>query len=204
MPDNPLLESLFSLGSSLSSVPSDFDAFMTETEAKRKLSSYKPRSQDDDTAKVLRSFVDHLPRDGKQNIVTFIANCDNDETLFALSEHLYSAILVPMKAYRCTPAVTPSPLDDADIRVDEVASMLLEPSSRNDQARLKKLCLQRDGYRCMLAGLYDEQAHGIIPESILADRRMDTELVHILSFSLGKYSNNADVDNALLILMKCF
>lgn len=48
-------------------------------------------------------------------------------------------------------------MQEAALRVEDVASTLLDPNSRNDQAKLKVLCLRRDGYRCMVAGIYDAQ-----------------------------------------------
>lgn len=58
--------------------------------------TYKPQSISDDTAKVLESLVDNLPAFGKRILTKFIiATRDNNGTLFNLSRHLYTRILVP-------------------------------------------------------------------------------------------------------------
>lgn len=99
MSDNPLLESLFVTVSSrsLSSVASDLGVFETENAVQQKVSGYRPRDGNNDTVKVLKSLLQYLPCDGRRNIATFIANAKTtNEHLFALAEHLASAILCPL------------------------------------------------------------------------------------------------------------
>ncbi|KAK2768458.1 hypothetical protein FQN54_000313 [Arachnomyces sp. PD_36] len=167
---NPMIESFLSLGSSLSSIQSDRDAYVDEQVAKRKLSDYTPTTIRDDTAKLL------TPR--------------------------------LVKAYGNATPVTPSPLDDADFRVEEVVSMLIDPSSRNDQAKLKRICLQRDGYRCLISGAIDRGSRGKFPDTTNMPHA-STQLAHILPFSLGEYesSNSAeelDVARKWESLYTCF
>jgi hypothetical protein len=66
--------------------------------------------------------------------------------------------------------------------------MILDSASRNDQRKLKKLCLQRDGWKCMLTGVPNT--------SKVRDHAapsMITGLAHILPFSIGKWKNNSNV-----------
>jgi len=64
----------------------------------KKTSEYKPKYKNDCTKEILQSFLDHLPAQGKVELELFIAdtNC-NDDILFQLASHLYSAILLPSK-----------------------------------------------------------------------------------------------------------
>jgi hypothetical protein len=61
----------------------------------KKTSEYKPKYKNDCTKEILQSFLDHLPAQGKVELELFIAdtNC-NDDILFQLASHLYSAILL--------------------------------------------------------------------------------------------------------------
>ncbi|KAL1969865.1 hypothetical protein VTN77DRAFT_7374 [Rasamsonia byssochlamydoides] len=197
MAGDDLVDSLLSLSSSLTPVPPDFEEIRADEEkAKRTLSNYNPQSRSDDTAKVLESFIDYLPRDGKRILTKFIATCGDEKTLFDLSKHLCIAILIPMKAYGGkTPAVTSSPFDNADIETEEVAAMMIQPSSRKDQKSLKKMCLERDNFRCMVTGFWDRAARGIVSEETMGDRILDTELAHIIPFSLGKYERREKEQN---------
>ncbi|GAD99641.1 predicted protein [Paecilomyces variotii No. 5] len=191
--DEDLLDTLLSLSALLSPGPPDQDELHAdEVDTQHKLSSYTPRSKSDDTVRILTSFVENLPSYGKRIITKFIANCDNEDTLFNLATHLCTAILFPMKARGGkTPSVTPSPFEEADtdITFDEVASMMVQSSSRKDQPTLKKLCLRRDNYRCLITGFWDEAARGNVPEEVLGDRILNTELAQIIPFSLSKYSD---------------
>ncbi|KAJ9374430.1 hypothetical protein DTO282F9_1425 [Paecilomyces variotii] len=172
--EDDLLESLSSLSSSLSSAASDLEElYADEVNSKQKLSTYTPQSSSDDTAKVLESFIEHLPFDGKRIITKFIASLKAEGGK--------------------TPSVTPSPFENADITFEEVSATMVESSSRKDQKALKKTCLERDNYRCVVTGFWDEAAQGKIPEEIMGDRILNTELVHIIPFSLGKYDNNRQV-----------
>lgn len=112
MAENDLLDSLLSMSSSLSSVPSDFEEIRADTEeSKRRLLIYKPQFPSDDTPRVLESFVDNLPLDGKRIITKFIATCDDEKDLFDLSNRLCTAILTPSRVkfhdFSCFSLATP-------------------------------------------------------------------------------------------------
>ncbi|OJD17592.1 hypothetical protein AJ78_02343 [Emergomyces pasteurianus Ep9510] len=162
-----------------------------QREARIKLAAYQQQPHGDKAAKILDGFLDHLPNEGKQNIIPFIANCDDDEFLLTLSNHLQSAILIPLRA-RSAPEVTPSPPPDAEHGYEDIAADMIEPSSRSSQSSLKRQCFKRDNYRCMITGKYDKKyAPGNIANEIVTQTGK-TELVHILPFSLGKYRNSRE------------
>ncbi|KAF7133717.1 hypothetical protein CNMCM5793_005071 [Aspergillus hiratsukae] len=134
--------------------------------------------------------MEHLPRDGKQALVSFIAGAD-DQELFQLAYHLYTTILLPLQAHS-QHAVTPSPFVDSQDCEGDVYQTMLESASRNDQGRLKKLCLERDDWRCMLSNLLDisqRKNHGT--------KAASTRLAHILPFSIGKWNDTGSIWAAL-------
>ncbi|KAL2012062.1 hypothetical protein VTN00DRAFT_4780 [Thermoascus crustaceus] len=73
--------------------------------------------------------------------------------------------------------------------------MMVQSSSRKDQKMLKSTCLKRDNYRCVVTGFWDAAAEGIVSEETMGDRIMDTELAHIIPFSMGKYENHVQEQN---------
>ena len=61
-----------------------------------KLSEYNLKYKNDCTKEILKSFLDHLPAEGKLELQLFVINAD-DDILFQLASHLYTAILLPSK-----------------------------------------------------------------------------------------------------------
>ena len=94
-----------------------------------------------------------------------------------------------MKARAATPAVTPSPFPDNDDVVAEIAASLDEPATRAGQRGLKKLCLQRDNFRCLATGFVEETERKRAP--LL--RSIETELAHIVPISLGRWGSTEQV-----------
>ncbi|KAL1855583.1 hypothetical protein Plec18170_004304, partial [Paecilomyces lecythidis] len=193
--EEDIIEALISLSNSLSSVPSDFEELhLNEVNAGNKLSSYIPRSNSDDTVRVLTSFVENLSFDGKRILNKFIADSKDDSTLYECAINLCTAILIPMKARGPSSSVTHSPFQESgiDITFEEVASMMIQSSSRRDQPKLKTLCLKRDSYRCVVTGYFDKSARGKFSSEMLEGRLMNTELAHIIPFSLEKYGGDEE------------
>jgi hypothetical protein len=96
-----------------------------------------------------------------------------------------------VKAHSATPQVTPSPLDEADDDIQEVPSDMDKLPTRSQQQKLKQRCLKRDGFRCMLSGLIDVNYHETQPS--LIGGTGDTELAHIIPFSMGAWGNAQQV-----------
>ncbi|RHZ45320.1 hypothetical protein CDV55_100536 [Aspergillus turcosus] len=153
-----------------------------EIRATRKIDNYEATRPDDLTKQILEAFKEHLPWQGKQALVHFIAGAD-DGKLMQLAYHLYTAILLPVQA-QSQHAIT-SPFVDSQDCEGDVYQTMLESASRNDQGRLKQLCLQRDNWRCMLTGTLD-----ISQAKDLRTAAASTRLAHILPFSIGKWNDN--------------
>ncbi|KAG5287209.1 hypothetical protein I7I48_03078 [Histoplasma ohiense] len=178
---------------------------LEEDTTRMRISAYKPRSPDDNTSSILTAFLDNLPQEGKQNLIPFIATCEDDEILFTLSQHLKSAILLSLRTLK-TPDVTPSPLPDAEDLVNLVSSEMTRPSDRNSQRKLKKNCLERDGYRCLVTGYYDYK-HGAGKQNDSSNVTGNTDLAHIIPFALGKFrSNDQETQRARIwaVIYTCF
>lgn len=92
-----------------------------------------------------------------------------------------------------------SPRKGAEADINEIGAYL-EPSTRKDQADLKRSCLRRDNYRCLVTGMYDLDA----PSEILSEELEEvysafTECAHIIPFSFGDFTKT-QVAHSLLSL----
>ncbi|OXV08858.1 hypothetical protein Egran_03378 [Elaphomyces granulatus] len=73
---------------------------------------------------------------------------------------------------------------------------MVQSSSRNEQPMLKRLCLQRDDYRCIVTGTIDPAAERAYPDVVFDENRMGpTNASHIIPFALGRYQNAAQEQN---------
>ncbi|KAJ9191517.1 hypothetical protein DTO164E3_8803 [Paecilomyces variotii] len=179
-----MVASFFSESSgTLSSVPSDF----VEEDAEAIINSYQPLKRNDPTKRVLSSFLQFLPPNGKRVLAEAITTFDN-ETLRVLSSHLVTCILFPMKARAPTPTITPSPFPDNDETVQEVAEFMDRSPSRDVQKWLKKRCLRRDNDRCMVTGVIEDESSAAqgAPPSVYTG---PTELSHIIPLSIGSWKD---------------
>lgn len=88
--------------------------------------------------------------------------------------------------------MTPSPLDNAELEIDAVVATIVQCPSRKEQQRLKTICLKRDGYRCVITGFYDYEATKVFSAAQIGSQIIDTELAHIIPYSVGKYDKNHD------------
>ncbi|EDN07669.1 predicted protein [Histoplasma mississippiense (nom. inval.)] len=92
-----------------------------------------------------------------------------------------------LRARGATPSISPSPFYDED-EIENVAATLDESGSRKDQTLVKKLCLERDNYRCMATGIIDSDAG--TQEN--PGPKAPTNLCHIIPFSLGKWNKSTE------------
>jgi hypothetical protein len=70
---------------------------------------------------------------------------------------------------------------------------MIQSPSRREQRTVKEDCLKRDGYRCVISGIFDYGStikHPDIPFD--PDRRASTEASHIIPFALGSYEGDAE------------
>lgn len=201
----PLSATLSAENPALSSVPANLTTReLMESNVRTKLASYQLM---DTIVTILENFVKYLPHDGAQNIVDDILNCDSDEKLRSLANHLLTAVLVPseclltiihvhlvvclvlrftVKAHGKTPVVTPSPRFGIRNRVQKITPDT-EPGS---QKCLKTTCLRRDNNRCVITGAYDNdeaQKHLTLSERERIGTAY-TVAAHIIPFSLGNFS----------------
>ena len=91
-----------------------------------------------------------------------------------------------------TPCISASPFGDAD----NVASDMTQSCSRNSLKRLKKLCLERDNYRCVITNWYAMEAVGKfpnVPDGDIRKHTVKTDISHIIPFALGRRDEGEDV-----------
>lgn len=155
----------------------------TQELAEKRLDEYIPKNRKDDTVIVLRSLLDSLPYNGRQNICSDILDCDTNRKLHQLRDDFVTALLLPIKARGRTPDI------------NEIGAYL-EPSSRNDQADLRKSCLRRDNHRCLVTGLYDINAPSEILSEIEAQTSF-TECAHIIPFSFSDFTETQVIHSLL-------
>ncbi|CAG8909411.1 unnamed protein product [Penicillium egyptiacum] len=151
-----------SLSSAVSSA-----GFSTFAEAKLSLqatlASYQALNTGDDTKNFLETCFKYLPPAGQVNLSEDVSGCRNDDELRQLAASIDTSLLRPLLSKGGkTPIITPSPRIGFDDSVENLNSLDITPASRNDQERLRRNCLRRDGYRS----------------------------VHILPFALGSFTND--------------
>lgn len=171
----------------------------TQELAEKMLNKYVPEDGKDDTDIVLRSFLGNLPDDGRWNICSDILECAAKGKLRELRGNLVTALLLPIKARGRTLVVEISPRNGAEANINEIGTYL-EPSSRKDQADLKRSCLRRDNHRCLATGMYDTNAPSeIVSEEMEEVQTAFTECAHIIPFSFGDFTES-QVAHSLLSL----
>ncbi|EAW18238.1 HNH endonuclease signature motif containing protein [Aspergillus fischeri NRRL 181] len=153
------------------------------------LAQYKPRNTRDETVRILRSFIDNLPVKSKRVLTKYI-NVSNDDNLFDLAHHLQTAILIPSTYIILYPLFF-SPLSATDNTRDNVASEMTQSSTRRNHLEwLKKTCLERDNYQCVVTKLWDPIAEPIFNLQEQGKMTANTRLVHIIPFSMGCWDND--------------
>ncbi|KAL7623108.1 hypothetical protein AAE478_006787 [Parahypoxylon ruwenzoriense] len=182
----------------LSSTPPDTDRwFQFRDDVDRALDLYTPvRSDDDtddDTAEILRVFVQELPKAGQLALMAEILFLKtNDKKLRQLRNFLVDSLLGPVRAAgRKNPNVP--------ITLSTYPEAAIVASSGNEQQKLKKECLRRDGRRCPITGFWDREYATSTPRPVLpvGAKSEGTECAHILPFALRKFDsdNSQDVEN---------
>ncbi|KAA8903642.1 hypothetical protein FN846DRAFT_891052 [Sphaerosporella brunnea] len=189
----------------LSTAPSASTSFLDNRQAaKNRVDGYAPKSSDDYTATLLRTLLDHKTVIGLSGFKNLIDDVIKTPDLGLLAEHYMTSIFVPctmtdsrlrkkieshfsepnrfpfsFKARGGTPTALPTPRPGGFDDVDDIAAEIV--SQKRDQQRLKKMCLDRDGGRCMVTGFTD---HKRFPAD---ERSIRTQAVHIIPFSLGDF-----------------
>ncbi|KAK3347063.1 hypothetical protein B0T25DRAFT_584124 [Lasiosphaeria hispida] len=154
---------------------------------------------------ILGSFFQFLEDDGRKVLAAeILAWIDTEDNLFELANHLVAAILLPFKA---SGGKAPPPISRPSIFANEgdeieQAVAFIEPSSRRDQARLKRQCLRREGYQCIYTGCFDHRSvtneEATLPQKAKCG---STECAHIIPFALGNFNekDSLETENKALI-----
>ncbi|CAI7641584.1 unnamed protein product [Penicillium viridicatum] len=192
--------------SSLSpSIASDLSTFVDrQISLNDILHGYQPLNSADDTPFLLQIVFKYLPADGRYNLVEDLSGCETDQELRQHAESLDMGLLRPMiSTGGKTPAITPSPRLGLEESIDHLDTFDLEPVTRVDQQRLRRNCLARDGYRCVLTKCWDI---GTTPHPAGEPVHV-LQAVHILPFSLGNFRNNVQRSRMSAVwtnIFRCF
>jgi hypothetical protein len=174
-----------SLSSAVSSA--GFSAFAeAKLSLQETLASYQALNTGDDTKKFLETCFKYLPPAGQVNLSEDVSGCRNDEELRQLATSIDTGLLRPLLSKGGkTPVITPSPRIGFDDSVEDLNSRDITPASRNNQGRLRRNCLRRDGYRCTITRSWSSN-HDFPPGEPTAI----LQPVHILPSALGSFTNN--------------
>ncbi|KAK4146786.1 uncharacterized protein C8A04DRAFT_34677 [Dichotomopilus funicola] len=165
-----------SSSSALSSPPTSPIVRQIDTDVDDILRNYRPIHSGDDTAKVLRAFVDNLSSQGLSTL---------QSEIHATNPHQLRQLLAAGGGKQ--PLVTPSPNES------EFAMTQIEGSSQTAQKSLKEECLRRDGNRCVALGVIDSTAYTNMPPGERKGTKCaNTQCSYILPFALS----NIDKRNA--------
>lgn len=145
------------------------------------LARYQPLDTNDDTVLLLHAFLQYLPPDGRSNLAEDITGCQADTSLRQLASSLDTGLLRPLLAEASQTPRSTSPrfsffLEDEDL-TEDLRSALYEPVRE-----LKEKCMERDGNRCVITGLYDGRSDDVPP----GGKKARIDLAHILPYSLGQ------------------
>jgi hypothetical protein len=176
-------------------------------EAAERVDSYEPQNRPDEAIlkASLHAFLQWLPEKGRSAVARDIKHATSDNTLYDVFHNLFTCLAAPMKARSQQPSVTDSPHGKRQEQLEAVASKLDQPSTRTEDFR--KLCLKRDGYRCVVTGQMDVE-HWIesncpadIPKGLV-------EAAHIIPFSYGSWDKASapphGTSSAWTFLYRCF
>lgn len=109
-------------------------------------------------------------------------------------------LLCIVKARSATPQITPPPFEDFQEELEITTSSMGETPTRAVQKLLKVICLRRDGFRCLATGLPEIKAvkAGLVSANP-SQYPCDTELAHVIPFSIGHWENREQVCQNLLL-----
>ncbi|KAJ5618174.1 hypothetical protein N7537_003288 [Penicillium hordei] len=149
-----------------------------------KVDAYQPVGPKDKTVLILRAFYAYLPENGRVNFLHHLQSIQTNQQLHDHAQSLIDGLVAPLRSLRSTPSISPRlGMEDS---IDNIASESAWPMRR--EARLKTECLARDGSRCVVTGLFDEDsldASNTSPSTY-------TDCVHIIPFSLASWSTESE------------
>ncbi|CAG8094785.1 hypothetical protein PENNAL_c0026G06914 [Penicillium nalgiovense] len=149
-----------------------------------KVDAYQPVGPKDKTVSILRAFYAYLPENGRVNFLHPLQSLQTNQQLHDHAQSLIDGLVAPLRSLRSTPSISPRlGMEDS---IDNIAYESAGPMRR--EARLKTECLFRDGSRCVVTGLFDEDsldASNTSPSTY-------TDCVHIIPFSLASWSTESE------------
>ncbi|KAF8454039.1 hypothetical protein BDZ91DRAFT_748327 [Kalaharituber pfeilii] len=175
--------------SSLSSVSANPATYIPLCEAHkamdRALAGLDCSSEVLQACRLLRAFLTYSTGSSLAAIAQAISEASSTHLLLALAQHIKTSIIIPLKAAGGkTPASSlPSPCPLGPDDVDYYMNIL--EAQPCDQGTLRRLCLLRDGGRCVFTGIEDANLH----ENGLAY----TQVAHIVPYALGYFDERNSV-----------
>lgn len=115
-----------------------------------------------------------------------LIHCEFNPAVYQLPAG-YKLCFCVVKKEKLVATDVPSPFPDSIDLENEIAQAMSDPATRNMQAKLKSMCLLRDGHQCVVTGLYESVAIGNVDvEDVKAayNNAMDTEMAHIMPLIL--------------------
>ncbi|KAI9777150.1 MAG: hypothetical protein M1816_004907 [Peltula sp. TS41687] len=182
----------------LSLPPDDIDLHhLLLPEAHERLAKYEPQDDQDRTVDLLTALLSELPQDGVRNLCEDIRATSDSNELWEVANHIFQAVIRPMRGRSKTPTPALSPLAKAKDHVEEVFVEVPEPAIR--EKRFREDCLRRDGNKCVVTGCYDIRQESLLSQEELSEMTPAfVEAAHILPFSLGQYTKNQEWSSATI------
>jgi hypothetical protein len=135
------------------------------------------RHLDDSTLQFLQVFFKYLPPDGQTYLIEDLDQCADDNAIREHAASLDTGLLRPMLSVGGkSPVIISSPRIVLQQSIEDLDSF---------DIRLRRNCLSRDGYQCVLSGVWD-RGSPCPPGRI----RHDLVAAHIIPFSLGTFRTN--------------
>ncbi|KAJ9295786.1 hypothetical protein DTO271G3_5809 [Paecilomyces variotii] len=193
--------------------PSEVETEDIIPRAKSRIQGYQKNDGNDRTDKLLDDILDNLPLEGRKAFASTILEARNDETLRALIGDFKTNLLIPLKAKggkTPTPSQIPSSSSSEKMEPEGSSTTFLplaitKYASRSGQQKLKDNCLARDGYKCVVSGVYDLNSEDQTPQD--ADTAI-TECSHIIPFCMAPPSTGKktieSVSATWSIMYQCF
>ncbi|KAJ5226702.1 uncharacterized protein N7469_006708 [Penicillium citrinum] len=153
----------------------------------QRLNSYTPLDANDNTGAFLMDFFSVLATDGKRNLQDDVSKCADDTTVRQLAESIRTGLVVPMKAQggRTPTVLISSPRHGLEDSIQDIMSQNISPITRNLQYRLREHCLERDGFKCVVTGLWSR-----VHSHPAGAPTGNLETAHIIPFPLGAFESS--------------
>ncbi|KAJ5753568.1 uncharacterized protein N7511_007721 [Penicillium nucicola] len=149
-----------------------------------KVDAYQPVGPKDKTVPILRAFYAYLPENGRVNFLRHLQSLQTYQQLHDHAQSLIDGLVAPLRSLRSTPSISPRlGMEDS---IDNIASD--SAGSMRREARLKTECLARDGSRCVVTGLFDEDCL----DTSNTSPSTYTDCVHIIPFSLASWNSESE------------